>query len=146
MWNSIYQHLYDRRRAIIKKDATTAFHKEKEHLYLERDASGMGLRATYLQMRGRMWFSINEACDNAALWPVVITSKSLTSSCTQHSNTEREALGMTHGPEKISHYCFTPDINVITDHELLVTILNKKNPVGTKLSPLKTSFLEAVHM
>ena len=42
-----------------------AFYNEKELLYLEVDALGLGLRASLLQVRAGMWFQRNEAPNNA---------------------------------------------------------------------------------
>ena len=38
---------------------------------------------------------------------------------------EREALGILHGLEKFHHYCFGREVDVITDHKLLVSIFKK---------------------
>ena len=53
------------------------YNEKEQQLYMETDVSGVGLGA--VQVRDVMWFSRNEAHDNAALWPISITSKSLTS-------------------------------------------------------------------
>ena len=37
IWNSTYQHLHDKAKAIIKKNATMVLYDEKEQLYLETD-------------------------------------------------------------------------------------------------------------
>ena len=69
MWNSTYQHLYERVKAITKKDAAVAFYDGKEQLHLETDVSDVGLRASLLQVRDGMWYLRNEAAKNAALQP-----------------------------------------------------------------------------
>ena len=44
-----YQNLNKRARNIIKKNETMEFYNEKEQLYLETDALGIGLGASLLQ-------------------------------------------------------------------------------------------------
>ena len=60
-----------------------------------------------------MQFLRNEAPSNAALWPITFACKSLTSTETWYSNTEKEALDILHGL-KIYHYCFIHEVIVIT--------------------------------
>ena len=91
-------------------------------LYLETDASGIGLGTALLQVRQGMNFGHNEVPDNATPHLIVFTSKSLSSMKGWHSNTKWEALGILHGLEKSQHYCFA---NVITDHKPLVMMVNK---------------------
>ena len=67
MWDSTYQHLYDRAKPIIQKDIMIAFYKEKEQLYIETDVSDVGLRASLLQVREGTWLLRNEGPNNAAL-------------------------------------------------------------------------------
>ena len=87
IWN--ISNLYDRAKAIIKKDATVEFYNEKEQMYLEIDGSSVGLGANLVQVRDGMWFPKNEAPNIAALWPIAFVSKSLTSAKTQYSNLKR---------------------------------------------------------
>ena len=60
-------------------DATMAFYNEKEQLYLWTDTSGVGFRASLLQVRDGVWFPRNKAPDDAILWLVAFLSNSLTS-------------------------------------------------------------------
>ena len=79
MWMDLQQHLLQpiqQSQNIIKKNATMVFYNEKEQLYLETDASGVGLGASVLHMRDRMWFPRNEAPDRSVLWQIVFASKS----------------------------------------------------------------------
>ena len=39
---------------------------------------------------------------------------------THYSNIERDALGILQSLEKFQHYCFTNEVNMITDHKQLV--------------------------
>ena len=51
------------------------FYMEKEQLYLETE---IGPGSNILQVKERMWLPWNEAPDNAALYPIMLISKSLT--------------------------------------------------------------------
>ena len=97
-----------------------AFHDVKELLYLETDASHVGLRGSLLQMRDRMQFARNKASDNAALQPLVFASKSFISTETQYGDIAREALSIFHGLKKFDHYCLTHRVKVIMQYQLLV--------------------------
>ena len=100
------------------------FYNEKEQLYLEIDASGVGLGASLLELRDGMWFARNEVPDNAVIWPTAFAGKSLISAETWYSYIE-EVLGILHGLEKSNNYCFTCKVSVITDHKLLVAIFKE---------------------
>ena len=56
-----------------------AFYIEMEQLYLETDASDVGLGASVLQVRDGMQFPRKEALDSAVLWPIAFSRKGLTS-------------------------------------------------------------------
>ena len=60
------QELYEKARTIIKNDAYMKFYNEKELLYLETDASGVGLGAGVLQARHSLQLSQYEAPDKTA--------------------------------------------------------------------------------
>ena len=76
------------------------FYDASKPLYLEKDASGIGLVASLLQIWYGMYCGCNEAPDNAALHPIVFASTSLSSAEWQCSSIKREALGILHGLEK----------------------------------------------
>ena len=59
--------LYERAKAIIKKDTSMAYCNEKEQLFLEMDVLGVDLSASLLHMRDKMQFSKNEIANNASL-------------------------------------------------------------------------------
>ena len=66
---------YDKQKATIKKDASMAFCYEKEQLYLEIDALGVGAGTSLLQVRGGMQFPRTEATNNAAFQLIAICDK-----------------------------------------------------------------------
>ena len=78
-----------------------------------------------LQTRDGATYQRDTAPDNTTLQPIAFASKSITSAECTFSNIEREALGILHGLERCHHYCLTRDVNVITDHKLLVSIFKK---------------------
>ena len=53
------------------------FYNETKALYLERDASGVGLGANILQTRSGTSCPKDMALDNNILWPITLTSKSI---------------------------------------------------------------------
>ena len=101
------------------------FYDETQVLYLDTDASGIGLEAALLQTRSGRSCSRDKAQDNSILRPIAFASKSLSSAERRYSNIEREALGILHGLEKFHHYCFVREVSIITDHKLLVAISKK---------------------
>ena len=125
IWNNTYQKLYKSAKVIIRKDASMKFYNEREKLYLEINTSGVRLGAGLPQTRERMCFPKGEEPDNSALWPIAYTSKSLISAKIYYNYNERDALHILHSIEKFHHYCFIPNISVITNHESLVAITKK---------------------
>ena len=105
--------------ALIKKDECMTFYNERGPVYLQTDASGIGLETGLLQV------TEHKAPDNTALHPIVLASKSLSSTETRYSSTDRKALGIPHELEKIQHYHFLHEVSIITDHKPLVAICKK---------------------
>ena len=104
------------------------FYDDTKLLYLETDASRVGLGAALLQtqeMQEGTTCQIDMVPDNRILHPIAFASKRLTGTRHRYSNIEREALGILHGLKKFHHYCFTREVHVITDHKLLVAIFKK---------------------
>ena len=52
-------------------------------------------------------------------------SKGLSTAEQRYSNIEQEALDKVHGQEKSHYYCFAKEVNMITEHKLLVAIVSK---------------------
>ena len=78
-------------KTFIRKNVTVTFYNEKEQLYLETDTSDVNLRTSLLQGRNILWFLRNEAPENAALWPILFESTSLTSAEIHYNNIEKES-------------------------------------------------------
>ena len=105
------------------------FYDNSKPLYLETDASGIGLGAALLQLHDNTVCQKGVAPQNIALHPIAFTSKSLTGVEQRNSNIEWEALGILHGLEKFHHYCFGWEVLITTDHKPLVAMF--KNDVAT---------------
>ena len=125
MWNVSYQATYDKTKSLIKADVCMKFYYETKPLYLETDASRIGLGAALLQTRDGTTCLKDIAPDNTILRPIAFASKSLTSAEHRYSNIKREVLGILHGLKKFHHYCFAREVSIITDHKPLVEIFKK---------------------
>ena len=82
------------------------FYDDSKTLYLETDASRLGLGAAMLQLCNNMVCQKGVAPDNITLYPIVFHCNSLTGAELRYSNIKHEALGILHGLEKFHHYCF----------------------------------------
>ena len=120
-WNRTYQEIYERVKLLVKGEIFMRYCHVRKWLYLESDASGVGLGTTLLQVREYLDCGHNEApCSG----PIAFASKSL------YINIERETLRILHGLEQFYHYCFACEVHVITDHKPLVAIMG--NEVATQ--------------
>ena len=124
-WNASYQSLFNKAKLLIKSDMCMKFYNDTKPLYLETDASGVGLGAALLQTWEGTTCQKDTVPDNTVLCPIAFVSKSLTGTEHRYSNIEREALGILHGLKKFHHYCFKREVHIITDHKALVAILKK---------------------
>ena len=70
------------------------FYDNNNLLYLETDASGIGLRAALLQLRGDTSCQTHMVPDNTILCPIAFVSKRLIGTECRYSNIECEALGI----------------------------------------------------
>ena len=73
-WNTDYQKLFDKAKFIIKADACMKFYDETQPLYIETDASGIGLGASLLQKRNGTSCPRDMAPDNI-LRPTTLQEK-----------------------------------------------------------------------
>ena len=101
------------------------FYDNSKPLYLETDASGIGLGAALLQLHDNTVCQKGVAPQNIALHPIAFASKSLTGAEQRCGNMEQEALGILHGLEKFHHYCFGQEVLIITDHKPLIAMFKK---------------------
>ena len=101
------------------------FYDDTKLLYLEIDASGIGLGAALLQTWEGTTCQKDTVPNNTILCPIAFVSKSVTGAEHRYSNIEREALGILHGLKKFYHYCFAREVHIITDHKPLAAILKR---------------------
>ena len=125
IWNASYQQLFDKAKPLIKVEMCMKFYDDTKPLYLETDASGIGLGAALLQLRDNTNCPKDTAPDNTIIHQIAFVSKSLTGAEQRYSNIECKALGILHGLEKFHHYCFGREVLIITDHKPLVSIFKK---------------------
>ena len=69
--------MFNKAKVIIKEDAYMKFYDETKTLYIEADASGVGLGATLLQTRSNTSCPKDDAPDNSKIRPIACTSESL---------------------------------------------------------------------
>ena len=124
-WNVLYQQLFTKAKLLIKTDICMKFYNDTKPLYLEIDASRVGLGATLLQLHDNAMCQKGMVPDNTILHPIAFASKSITGAESRYSNIKREALGILHVLEKFHHYCFGREVIVITNHKPLVAIFKK---------------------
>ena len=124
-WNVSYWSLFSKAKLLIKSDMCMTFYDDTKPLYLETDASGVGLGAAMLQTWEGTTYHKDTVPDNTILYLIAFANQSLTDTECRYSNIEREALGILQGLNKFHHYCFARDIHVITDHKPLVAIFKK---------------------
>ena len=68
-------------------------------------------------------FTLNE--NNIPTKPVAFASKTLTSAEHNYANIECELLGVVFGVLHFKHFTFGNEVNIITDHKSLVSLLKK---------------------
>ena len=124
-WNAPYQLLFSRAKLLIKSDMCMKFYDDTKPLYLETDASGVGLGAALLQKWEGTTCQKGHSARQHHTVSIAFASKSLMGTEHRYSNIEREALGILHGLKKFHHYCFTREVFVITNHKPLESIFKK---------------------
>ena len=76
--NPMYQKMFNKAKAIIKEDAYMKFYYETKLLYIDMDASGVGLGTALLQTKNNTSCPKDEATENSILIPIAFASKCLT--------------------------------------------------------------------
>ena len=125
VWKASYQQLFDKAKSLIKVEVCMQFYDDTKLLYLETDASGVGLGTALLQLCNDTACQRDVAPDNTSLRPFAFASKSLTGAKWRYSNIEWEALGIPHGLEKFHHHCFGREVLIIMDHKPLVAMFKE---------------------
>ena len=119
------------------------FYDNTKLLYLETDASIVGLGAALLQMCKGTTCQKDTVPGNTILHPITFANKGLTGAGHRYSNIERAVLGILHGLEKFHHYCFAREVHIITDHKPLVAIFKKD--VATLLQCIQHILLKSIN-
>ena len=88
-WNVSYQALLKKTKLLIKSDKHTKFYDDTKPLYLETDASGVGLSAALLQRHEGTTCQKDTVPKNTVLCLITFASKSLTGTQHGYSHTER---------------------------------------------------------
>ena len=91
-WNASYQALFNKVKLLIKSDMCMKFYDDTKLLYLETDASGVGLSAALLQMHKGTTCQKVTVPTNTILHAITFTRKSLTGTECRYSNIGREVL------------------------------------------------------
>ena len=74
-WNASYQQLFTKAKSLIKVEICMKFYDDTKPLYLETDASGVGLGATLLKLHDIAMCQKDMAPDNTILCPIAFASK-----------------------------------------------------------------------
>ena len=77
-WNASYQSLFNKAKLLIKSDMCMRFYDDTKPLYLETDASRVGLGAALPQAWEGTTCQKDTVPDNTILHPIAFASKSLT--------------------------------------------------------------------
>ena len=101
-WNASYQVLFNKAKSLIKVDMCMKFYDNTKPLYLEIDASGVGLGVALLQMHKGTACQKDIVPNSTTLCPIAFASKSLRGAECRYSNIEREALGILYGLKKFT--------------------------------------------
>ena len=108
------------------KDITLKFYDPNLPIFIETDASQNGIGVVLLQPLDSN-FTLNENNIPMKLMPVAFASKTLTSAECNYANTECELLGVVFGLLHFKHFTFSNEVNIITDHKPLVSLLKKSS-------------------
>ena len=81
-WNGTYQDLYDKVKMLITKDECMKFYDASKQLYLEEDASGIGLGIGLWQMQEGFNGECDEVPNSVALCPIAFARIWLSSDTT----------------------------------------------------------------
>ena len=117
--------MFDKAKSLIKAEVCMKFYDDTKPLYLETDASRIGLRAALLQLWDNTDCQKGTALDNTILCPTAFASKSLTGAKQRYSIIEYDVLVYYMVWKKFHHYCLGREVLIITDHRPLVSMFKK---------------------
>ena len=124
IWAPNHQTCFDKIKEAVCKDVTLKFYDPNLPIFIETDASQNGIGVVLLQPLDSN-FTLDENNIPTKLMPVAFASKTLTSAEHNYANIECELLGVVYAVLHFKHFTFGNEINIITDHKPLVSLLKK---------------------
>ena len=124
MWAPTHQTCFDKIKEAVCKDVTLKFYDPNLSIFIETDASQNSIGVVLLQSLDSN-FTLDENNIPTKLMPVAFNSKTLTSAECNYANIEHELLGVVFGVLHFKHFTFGNEVNIITDHKPLVSLLKK---------------------
>ena len=130
-----HQTCFDKIKEAVCKGVTLKFYDPNLPIFIETDASQNGIGVVLLQPLDSN-FTLDENNIPTKLMPVAFASKTLISAERNYANIECEllvVLGVLH----FKHFTFGNEVNIVTDHKPLVSLLKKSLAVcSSRLSRL----------
>ena len=124
IWAQNHQLCFDQIKKAVCKDITLKFYDPNLPIFIETNASQKGIGVVLLQPLDSN-FTLDENNIPTKLMPVAFASKTLTSAECNYANIECELLGVVFGVLHFKHFTFGNEVNIITDHKPLVSLLKK---------------------
>ena len=124
-WNRIYQEIYERATLLVKEDMCMKYYNVRKPLYLETDASGVGLGVELLQVRDNLNCRYNKVHDNAMLQPITFCLVEPFHCRPVTQQYRKRGKGSSAWVWEVPPLLHCTWSNVITDHKPLVAIMGK---------------------
>ena len=124
IWAQNHQTCFDKIKEAVCKDVILKFYNPNLPIFIETDASQNGIGVVLLQPLDSN-FVLDENNILTKLMPVALASKTLTSAECNYANIEHELLGVVFGVLHFKHFTFGNEVNIITDHKPLISLLKK---------------------
>ena len=124
IWAPNLQTCFDKIKEAVCKDVTLKFCDPNLPIFIETDASQNGIGVVLLQPLDSN-FVLDENNIPTKFMPVAFASKTLTSAEHNYANIQCELLGVVFGVRHYKHFIFGNEVNIITDHKPLVSLLKK---------------------
>ena len=118
-WDQPCQQAFDRLKMYLATAPVLAYPDFSVDFQLETDASGMGLGAVLSQTQ-----------KDRSIRPIAFASRTLQASEVNYGITELEALAVVWAVRHFRQYLYGHRCNIITDHEVLKSLLNTPHPSG----------------
>ena len=119
-----HQLCFDQIKEAVCKDISLKFYDPNLPIFIETDASQNGIGVVLLLPLDSN-FTLNENNIPTKLMSVAFASKTLTSAECNYANIECELLGVVFGVLHFKHFTFGNEVDIITDHKPLVSLLKK---------------------